>query len=90
MFCADVHVPAQREVLVDHLDADVAALVRVAEVGRLAGDQDIAGVALIGAGQDLHQRRLAGRVVADEAEDLAGVQDEVDVGQGAGPRRRPC
>ena len=29
---ADIHVPAQREVLVDHLDADLAALVRALEV----------------------------------------------------------
>ena len=71
---ADVHVPAEREVLVDHLDADVAALVRALEMDRLAGDEDLAGVALVGAGEDLHQRRLAGRVVADEAEDLAGIE----------------
>ena len=54
---------------------------RALEVGRLPGDEDLAGVALIGAGQDLHQRRLAGRVVADEAEDLAGIEHEVDVAQ---------
>jgi hypothetical protein len=29
---ADVHVPAERKVLIDHLDADIAALVRAAEM----------------------------------------------------------
>ena len=34
------------------------------------------------AGQDLDQRRLAGAVVADQRHDLAGVDVEIDVGQG--------
>src|SRR5262249_22724837 len=45
----DVHVPAQREVLVDHLDAAGARLVGVAEVGGLALDLHLAEIALIGA-----------------------------------------
>ena len=77
----DVHVPAQREVLVDHLDPDVAALLRPAEMRRLAVDEHLAVVALVGAGQHLHERRLAGGVVADETEDLAGLQAEIHVSQ---------
>jgi hypothetical protein len=33
------------------------------------------------AGEDLHQRRLAGAVVADQGDDLALIDIEVDVGQ---------
>src|SRR5262249_4585374 len=78
----DVHVPAQGEVLVDHLDPAGARLVRVAEVGGIALDPHLAGIALIGARQDLHQRRLAGGVVADESEDLAGKEAQLDILQG--------
>ena len=61
----DIHIPAKREILVDHFDADVAALVRALEMHRLSGNEDFAGIALISAGQDLHERRLPGRVVAN-------------------------
>ena len=44
----------------------------------LAVDEDLAGVALVGAGQDLDQRRLAGAVVAEQAHHLAGI--EIDAG----------
>ena len=56
---------------------------RALEVHRSSGHQDLAGIALIGAGQDLHQRRLAGRVVADEAEDLARVERQIDIERSA-------
>ena len=39
---ADVEISAQSEVLVDHLDAEIAALVRALEMHRLAVDQDVA------------------------------------------------
>src|SRR3546814_6050407 len=68
-------------VLVDHLDAGIAAVLRTAEPGGAPADQHLAPVALIGAGEDLHQRRLAGRVVADQAEHLARHQPEVDLVQ---------
>ncbi len=54
-----------------------------------AVDLDGAGVGLVHAGEDLHQRGLAGAVLADEAEDLAGAQLEVDV-VGARRCRRSC
>ena len=40
-----------------------------------------AGVAGVDAGQDLHQRRLAGAVRAEERHHLAGLDDEIDVGE---------
>ena len=49
------------------------------ETGRLAGDEDLAGVGLVDAAQNLHQRRLAGAVLADQADDLAGPDLDRDV-----------
>ena len=43
-------------------------------VDGLAVDEDLARVGRVGAGQRVDQRRLAGAVAADEADDLAGVQ----------------
>ena len=51
----------------------------------LAADEDPAGVGLVEAADDLDQGRLAGAVVADQAEHLAPVQAQVDVGQGGDP-----
>ena len=42
-------------------------------------DLDGALVGLVHAGEDLHQRRLAGAVLADQAVHLAGAQLEVGV-----------
>ena len=81
MFWETSRFPAEREVLIDHLDAEITALMRAPEVHRLPVDENIARVALIGAGQDFHQCRLACRIVADEPEDLARHQIEVDVDQ---------
>ena len=41
------------------------------EVDRLAVEQDLAGVGRVDAGQDLHQRRFAGAVLADDGQHLA-------------------
>ena len=68
-----VEVVAQREVLVHGLDA-VLARRRRAEAHRLAADADLAGVRRVQAAEDLDERALAGAVVADEADDLAGVR----------------
>ncbi len=47
-------------------------IARVVDVDLLAFDEDVAMVALVGAGQDLDQRRLAGAVVAQQAHHFAG------------------
>ena len=47
----------------------------------LAAHDDLAARRLHHAGQDLDQRRLAGAVVADEADDLALVDVEIDAAQ---------
>ena len=68
----------QHEVLVDHADAGLDRVLRAADRPLLAVDQDLAAVGLVEAVEDVHQRRLAGAVLADDAVDRAGRDDEVD------------
>ena len=71
----------QRELLVDHRDADPERLHRVGEGPRLAAEAHLAGVGPKDPGEDLDQRRLAGAVLADERMRLAGAAIEADVAQ---------
>ena len=64
----------EHEVLVDHADAGGDRVARAAERDRLAVDQDLALVGLVEAVQDVHQRGLAGAVLAEQGEDLAGLR----------------
>ena len=77
-----VEVRRQREVLVDDLDAHVGRLVRTPDRHRLALEQELAGVQFQVARQRLDHRRLPGAVVADQGDDLAGIDVEVRVVQG--------
>ena len=74
----DVDRVAERQVLIDHLDPLAAGIGGRGEADFAAVEKDPAGIGNDGAGEDLAQGRLAGAVVADEAEDLAGAQHEVD------------
>ena len=74
----DVEVVAQREVLVDDLDAEGAGVARRVDGDRAALEQVVAGVDGVGAADALDERRLARAVVADECSDLAGLGAEVD------------
>src|SRR4051812_17844710 len=76
----------QREVLEHHADAEAAGLVRAVDHDALAVDPDLALVRLNHPVGDLHQRALAGPVLAEEGVDLARHHGEVDVvvGQHAG------
>ena len=65
--------------LVHHADAGRDRLARTADAHRLAVDADLAGVGLVEAVDDVHQRRLAGAVLADDAVDDAARDDEIDV-----------
>ena len=69
----------QHEVLMHHADAVADRLARRADADRLAVDPDLAGVGLVEAVEDRHQRRLAGAVLADDAVDDAALDDEIDV-----------
>jgi hypothetical protein len=71
----------QGQVLVDHLDAEPAPLSGVEREDVLAVEFDRAGVGSVDAGDGLHQRRLAGAIVTDEADHFARLDREVDAMQ---------
>src|SRR5207248_3462362 len=72
-----VEVGGAGQVLVHRLDAVPLRVERVAEVHQLPVEGDLAAVRLDGATKDFDQRALAGPVVADQGDDLAGVGREV-------------
>ena len=72
-------VVEQHGLLVDGGDAVLEGLVGAGKMDGLAADADLAGVGLVDAGEDLHQRRLAGAVLADQRGDLAGIERQADI-----------
>ena len=79
----------QREVLVDHPQAGLDRVARRPEHDRPAVEADLALVGPVEAGEDVHQRALAGAVLAEQRVDLAGPQLEVDVVVGEDARETP-
>ena len=78
----DVEVVAQREVLEHGGDAEVPAPRRgLAMLTGLPSNVIVPVVRAVHPGEDLDQRRLAGAVVADQGDHLAGVDVQVDVGE---------
>ena len=75
----DGHHRDEHEVLVHHPDPGGNRAVRRADVGRLAVQQDLALVGPVEPVEDVHQRRLAGAVLAEQCMHLAGAEIEVDV-----------
>jgi hypothetical protein len=75
----DGEVGAEVDLLVDGGDSRCLCGCRAVEVPHLAGDDDLAGVDLIDAGQRLDEGGLAGAVLAHERVDFAGKQSEADV-----------
>ena len=73
----DVEVVREREILVHGGDAELRRVLGGANGDRDPVHRDLTVVGRVDAGDDLHQRRLAGSVVADEPDDLAGVDLEV-------------
>ena len=71
----------ERAILEHGLDAGVARARAVPVVHLLAADEDVAAGRLDHAGEDLDQRRLAGAVVADQADHLAAVDMQVDAAE---------
>ena len=71
---------ARPQLLVDHGDPP-RALAGRSKSGLPAVEQKRAGEFRDAAGDDLHQRALAGPVLADETMDLAGGEREIDVAQ---------
>ena len=71
----------ERPVLEHGLDAGLARPRRVPAGHRLAAHDDLAAGRRDHAGEDLDQRRLAGAVVADQADDLADVDVQADAAE---------
>jgi hypothetical protein len=69
----------EHEVLVHHPDARLDRVARGTEDDRLPAQEDLAGVGLVEAVQDVHQRRLAGAVLAEERVHLALADVERDI-----------
>ena len=67
----DREVRAERQVLVDGLQSGLARILRASELHRPALEAHRAGIGADGAGDDLDQGRLAGAVIAEQADDLA-------------------
>ena len=68
----------QMKMLVHHADAGGQRIGRTGDPHRLALDQDLAGIRRIGAEQHIHQRRLAGAVLAEQPEDFTRRDAEID------------
>ncbi|MNL33299.1 hypothetical protein D3C87_1552040 [compost metagenome] len=64
--------------LVDGLDPVFLGVARIVDLGGFAVDRDLAAIALVGAGEDLDQCRLAGAVMAEQGDHFAG--KEIDGG----------
>ena len=78
-FSATVMLSKQRLLLEHHADALLGRLERMGEMEGHAVAQDVARGVLIGTGEDAHQRRLAGAVLADEADHFAAADGDADV-----------
>jgi hypothetical protein len=72
----------QRELLVNGADARELGLARRVERHGAAVEQDLSRIAPAGAAQDLHQRRLAGAVLAEQDVHLARTQLEAHIVEG--------
>ncbi len=78
MLSATVRTGHEHEVLVDHADAAVDGVRWAGDLDGLPVEQDLARVRRGQAVEDVHERRLAGAVLAEQGVDLAGPHVEVD------------
>ena len=79
----------EREVLVDHAEPGRDRVARRAEGDRLAVEQDLAGIRPVQPGQDVHERALAGAVLAEQGVDLAACAGRSRRGRWRRRRGRP-
>jgi hypothetical protein len=71
-------VRRERQLLIDHGHAGAARIERVARSVGTAFQQHPAGIRSEGAGEDGHERALAGAVLSDERADFAIGHREID------------
>ena len=76
------------ELLMNDRDPRPLGVLHACELHRRSRDPDDSVVLDVNAGEDLHQRRLAGAVLAHQRMNLAGLEVEVDVDQGRDPAKR--
>ena len=76
----DRHPVDQAEILVD--EGDRQAPERICHVGAAKGHSTL--VERVDPGEDLDQRGLAGAILAEQRQDLAGLQVHADIAQGLG------
>ena len=69
----------QSEILVDRLDARGAGVLRRREMHDLAVQADLSVIRPYGSGERLDEARLAGSVIPDHGQDLAGIEIEIGV-----------
>ena len=62
----------------DHADAGRDRILGAVDLALLAVDPDDPPIGLVEAVEDVHQRRLAGAVLADDAVDRAGGDPQID------------
>ena len=86
----DCQVRRLHELLVDDGDSELDHPERRRALDQLARDPHLAGIRQVGPGEDLHERRLAGAVLAHEAMHFARLEREVDAGQRPHARKAPC
>ena len=75
----DRQVAHRGQLLMHHADARLPRIARRSKMHGLPVQAHLALIPGMHAGNDLHQRRLAGAVLADQPVDLAGQQREVHV-----------
>ena len=69
----------QVQFLVDDGDAQLLGMVGVVDLNRLSAKQDFAAVRHVDAGENFHQRRFAGAVLPDQAQDFARAHMKADI-----------
>ena len=78
----------QVQFLMDDADAELLGAARRIDLDRLAVEQDLAFVGLVDAGENFHQRRLAGAVLAHQRVHFAGAKLEPCIVQRPHARKR--
>src|SRR6476659_2617463 len=69
----DVEIVGKRKILIDRLDALAPRIDRMGELYALAREENLALLGMVDAGDAFDHGRLAGAVVAEETDDLAGI-----------------